>query len=81
MAASSKMQSILASPLTRVVSNRSTRKEQLESVTTSPPQPTPKVSINFSDLLAFSGPAPERINDRLVMTGFIAAMAVELSNG
>ncbi|KAL4642273.1 hypothetical protein ACB092_02G003400 [Castanea dentata] len=72
MAASSAMQSILASPLTRLVSNRSTRvnqfliiptsyvpllpryasiqvrcmakKEQPKSVTTSSPQPTPKVT-------------------------------------
>ncbi|XP_050240587.1 early light-induced protein, chloroplastic-like [Quercus robur] len=105
MAASSAMQSILASPLTRVVSNRSTRvnqfliiptsyvspvprnasmrvrciakKEQPESVTTS----TPKVSTNFLDLFAFSGPAPERINGRLAMIGFVAAMVVELSSG
>ncbi|KAK4587457.1 hypothetical protein RGQ29_024238 [Quercus rubra] len=109
MAASSAMQSILASPLIRVVSNRSTRvnqfliiptssvphlpkyasiqvrcmvkEEQPEFVTTSPPQPKPKVSTNFSDLLAFSGPTLERINGRLAMIGFVAAIVVELSNG
>ncbi|GMP56314.1 hypothetical protein CsSME_00020853 [Camellia sinensis var. sinensis] len=43
--------------------------------------PKPKVSTKFSDVLAFSGPAPERINGRLAMIGFVAAMAVELSNG
>jgi len=32
-------------------------------------------------VLAFSGPAPERINGRLAMIGFVAAMAVELSKG
>lgn len=32
-------------------------------------------------MFAFSGPAPERINGRLAMIGFVAAMAVELSNG
>jgi len=32
-------------------------------------------------LFAFSGPAPERINGRLAMIGFVAAMAVELSKG
>ncbi|VVA98680.1 unnamed protein product [Arabis nemorensis] len=48
----------------------------------SPPPPTkPKVSTKFSDLLAFSGPAPERINGRLAMVGFVAALAVELSKG
>nr|XP_018486514.1 PREDICTED: early light-induced protein 1, chloroplastic isoform X2 [Raphanus sativus] len=47
-----------------------------------PPPPTkPKVSTKFSDLLAFSGPAPERINGRLAMVGFVAALAVELSKG
>ncbi|XP_065859183.1 early light-induced protein 1, chloroplastic-like [Euphorbia lathyris] len=35
----------------------------------------------FSDILAFSGPAPERINGRLAMIGFVAAVAVELANG
>ncbi|XP_010279260.2 PREDICTED: early light-induced protein 1, chloroplastic-like [Nelumbo nucifera] len=52
----------------------------------SPPQPTspsasPKVSTKFTDVLAFSGPAPERINGRLAMIGFVAAMAVELAKG
>lgn len=39
------------------------------------------MSTKFSDVFAFSGPAPERINGRLAMIGFVAAMAVELSNG
>ncbi|CAI9290884.1 unnamed protein product [Lactuca saligna] len=46
-----------------------------------PPPPAPKVSTKFSDVLAFSGPAPERINGRLAMIGFVSAMAVELSSG
>lgn len=47
-----------------------------------PPSPVaPKVSTKFSDVLAFSGPAPERINGRLAMVGFVAALAVELSKG
>ncbi|CAA0806616.1 Early light-induced protein 1- chloroplastic [Striga hermonthica] len=46
---------------------------------TSPPKP--KVSTGFSDVLAFSGPGPERINGRLAMIGFVAAMGVELANG
>ncbi|KAJ0602269.1 putative chlorophyll A-B binding protein [Helianthus annuus] len=49
--------------------------------TTPPPPPAPKVSTKFSDVLAFGGPAPERINGRLAMIGFVSAMAVELSNG
>ncbi|KAL2924965.1 Early light-induced protein 1 chloroplastic [Bienertia sinuspersici] len=47
----------------------------------STPKPKPKVSTNFTDLFAFSGPAPERINGRLAMIGFVAAIAVELSQG
>ncbi|MFS7904241.1 putative chlorophyll A-B binding protein [Helianthus anomalus] len=46
-----------------------------------PPPPAPKVSTKFSDVLAFGGPAPERINGRLAMIGFVSAMVVELSNG
>ncbi|WZZ26623.1 hypothetical protein YC2023_010024 [Brassica napus] len=46
-----------------------------------PPLSKPKVSTKFGDLLAFSGPAPERINGRLAMVGFVAAIAVELSKG
>ena len=40
-----------------------------------------QVSTNFLDLFAFSGPAPERINGRLAMIGFVAAMVVEFSSG
>jgi len=46
-----------------------------------PPAPKPKVSTKFNDVLAFSGPAPERINGRLAMVGFMSAIAVELANG
>ena len=38
-------------------------------------------STKFSDVFAFSGPAPERINGRLAMIGFVAAMVVEVFNG
>ncbi|XP_071730577.1 early light-induced protein 2, chloroplastic-like [Rutidosis leptorrhynchoides] len=53
------------------------------SATPTPPPPprSPKVSTKFSDVLAFSGPAPERINGRLAMIGFVSALAVELSSG
>lgn len=46
-----------------------------------PPPPAPKVSTRFSDVLAFSGPGPERINGRLAMVGFVAALGVELASG
>ncbi|KAJ9154262.1 hypothetical protein P3X46_027617 [Hevea brasiliensis] len=58
--------------------NQKKRQTQPESVAT---PPALKVSTKFSDVLAFSGPAPERINGRLAMIGFVAAMAVELSKG
>ncbi|XP_071730575.1 early light-induced protein 1, chloroplastic-like [Rutidosis leptorrhynchoides] len=45
------------------------------------PPRAPKVSTKFSDVLAFSGPAPERVNGRLAMIGFVSALAVELSSG
>ncbi|CAK8573648.1 unnamed protein product [Lathyrus sativus] len=49
------------------------------------PQPAytrpPKMSTKFSDLMAFGGPAPERINGRLAMIGFVAAMGVEIAKG
>lgn len=48
---------------------------------TLPPPSKPKVSTNFGDVFAFSGPAPERINGRLAMIGFVAALAVELAKG
>ncbi|XP_058769726.1 early light-induced protein, chloroplastic-like isoform X3 [Vicia villosa] len=41
----------------------------------------PKMSSKFSDLMAFGGPAPERINGRLAMIGFVAAMGVEIARG
>ena len=31
--------------------------------------------------MAFGGPAPERINGRLAMIGFVTALAVEVGNG
>ncbi|CAN6551702.1 unnamed protein product [Malus baccata var. baccata] len=65
------------------------QKKQLSTVTEaskSSPRPTPspspgKVSTKFSELFAFSGPVPERINGRLAMVGFVSALAVELSKG
>ncbi|XP_071737402.1 early light-induced protein 2, chloroplastic-like [Rutidosis leptorrhynchoides] len=54
-------------------------------VSSTPPPPqlprAPKVSTKFSDVLAFSGPAPERINGRLAMIGFVSALAVEIGSG
>ncbi|TVU41793.1 hypothetical protein EJB05_15342, partial [Eragrostis curvula] len=38
-----------------------------------------KTSTGLWDALAFSGPAPERINGRLAMVGFMSAIAVEAS--
>jgi hypothetical protein len=41
----------------------------------------PAASPGLWDALAFSGPAPERINGRLAMVGFVSALAVEASRG
>ncbi|KAK6130248.1 hypothetical protein DH2020_036058 [Rehmannia glutinosa] len=58
---------------------------EIKETAAAPPKPTPppkpKVSTSFSDVLAFSGPGPERINGRLAMIGFVTAMGVELANG
>ncbi|KAL6880116.1 hypothetical protein ACP4OV_011681 [Aristida adscensionis] len=48
--------------------------------TPAPPRAKP-ASPGLWDALAFSGPAPERINGRLAMVGFVAALAVEASRG
>ncbi|KAF8392318.1 hypothetical protein HHK36_022660 [Tetracentron sinense] len=60
---------------------RQQEETQTTPITIPPPPTTPKVSTKFSDVLAFSGPGPERINGRLAMIGFVAAIAVELSKG
>ncbi|KAK3040521.1 hypothetical protein RJ639_028967 [Escallonia herrerae] len=64
------------------------QKEEAEPVAVPPPpspKPTPprapKVSTKFTDVLAFSGPAPEVINGRLAMIGFVAALGAELASG
>ena len=41
----------------------------------------PKTSTSIWNALAFSGPAPERINGRLAMVGFVTALAVEAGRG
>ncbi|KAL5713801.1 Early light-induced protein 1 [Ranunculus cassubicifolius] len=52
-----------------------------EPVPVAIPTPSPKVSRKLSDVMAFSGPAPERINGRLAMIGFVSAIAAELALG
>ncbi|WJX20891.1 hypothetical protein P8452_10379 [Trifolium repens] len=42
---------------------------------------SPKISTKFTDVMAFGGPAPERINGRLAMIGFVTAIGVELAKG
>ncbi|MBA0713956.1 hypothetical protein Golax_012954 [Gossypium laxum] len=70
----------------RCLAEEGDQKEPMPAATTpepkpSPPRISPKVSTKFSDVFAFSGPAPERINGRLAMVGFVAALAMELSSG
>uniref|UniRef100_A0A0D3ELQ2 Uncharacterized protein n=1 Tax=Oryza barthii TaxID=65489 RepID=A0A0D3ELQ2_9ORYZ len=59
-----------------------------EETTTSTPSPVaavpkakPAASTGLWDVLAFSGPATERINGRLAMVGFVSVLAVEASRG
>lgn len=54
--------------------------EQLQLSKLTPP-PSKKVSPKFMEVLSFTGPAPERINGRLAMIGFVSAIAVELTRG
>ncbi|CAN6165314.1 unnamed protein product [Urochloa humidicola] len=44
-------------------------------------KPTETKPASIWDALAFSGPAPERINGRLAMVGFVSALAVEAARG
>ena len=45
-----------------------------------PPPPAPKAPT-FGDAMAFAGSAPETVNGRLAMLGFIAALGAEASSG
>ncbi|XP_059066567.1 early light-induced protein 1, chloroplastic-like [Cryptomeria japonica] len=45
------------------------------------PSSSAKVSTKFGDLFAFSRPAPEIINGRAAMLGFVSAIAVEVASG
>ncbi|KZV20247.1 Early light-induced protein [Dorcoceras hygrometricum] len=48
---------------------------------TPPPRPQPEESTKPTDIMAFDGPAAERVNGRLAMLGFTTAIAVELTRG
>ncbi|KAE8804339.1 Low molecular mass early light-inducible protein HV90, chloroplastic [Hordeum vulgare] len=57
-------------------------KAQTEGPSAPPPnKPKAKASTSIWDAMAFSGPAPERINGRLAMVGFVTALAVEAGRG
>uniref|UniRef100_A0A453KW14 Uncharacterized protein n=1 Tax=Aegilops tauschii subsp. strangulata TaxID=200361 RepID=A0A453KW14_AEGTS len=71
-------------PLSRnnASSKHSATQQQSETEGPSTPPPNkPKASTSIWDALAFSGPAPERINGRLAMVGFVTALAVEAGRG
>lgn len=51
---------------------------------TPPSAPSPKESpkaYSFGDAMSFAGPAPEVINGRLAMLGFVAGVGAELATG
>ncbi|RCV09742.1 hypothetical protein SETIT_2G053900v2 [Setaria italica] len=57
---------------------------QTEDAETSSTAATPKPAARSPGLwaaLAFSGPAPERINERLAMVGFVSVLPVEAARG
>ncbi|KAL8485123.1 hypothetical protein ACS0TY_027423 [Phlomoides rotata] len=60
---------------------RSVAEENEEINKQATPPPKAKVRTGFSEVLAFTGPGPERINGRLAMIGFVTAMGIELANG
>eukprot|EP00253_Pinus_taeda_P012617 PITA_12617 len=77
-----------ASLLQRRPAERSTTSRQLRvkcmagpESRRSPSTPPETVSTNFKDVFAFSGPAPETINGRLAMLGFVSAVGVEIASG
>ncbi|KAF8713491.1 hypothetical protein HU200_028269 [Digitaria exilis] len=74
-----------AEPASTGETSSTTSPSSSTSPTTSTPTPAkPKAAAKLPglwDALAFSGPAPERINGRLAMVGFVSALAVEASRG
>ncbi|KAL1332050.1 early light-induced protein, chloroplastic-like [Arachis duranensis] len=60
---------------------RSMAEEEQAPNPVTPPAPSQKVSSKLIDILAFSGAAPERINGRLAMIGFVVALAMEVTKG
>ncbi|KAI3935763.1 hypothetical protein MKX01_032947 [Papaver californicum] len=59
-----------------------TTNTQLATPSFPPLRATPRFKMNtkFIDLLAFSGPAPERIDGRLSIIGFVDVMGVEVTS-
>ncbi|KAF8783680.1 hypothetical protein HU200_000394 [Digitaria exilis] len=57
------------------------RAQKADDAETTKPATEAKKTAGLWDALAFSGPAPERINGRLAMVGFVSALAVEASRG
>ncbi|KAL2620785.1 hypothetical protein R1flu_000990 [Riccia fluitans] len=71
-----------ASPTTPAASTSTPATPSVTPIPVEPAVPKkPKVSTKFEDIFAFTGPAPETINGRLAMLGFVGALAVELGTG
>eukprot|EP00873_Tetraselmis_striata_P007716 jgi/Tetstr1/427980/TSEL_018053.t1 len=57
-------------------------KDEAPPATPSPPPAAPQATgVAPTDAMAFTGPAPEVINGRLAMLGFVAALGAELATG
>ncbi|KAK3126524.1 hypothetical protein QOZ80_7AG0557900 [Eleusine coracana subsp. coracana] len=68
-------------PTTEETTTSSPSPSPAAAPTTRKPKPKAAAKPGLWDALAFSGPAPERINGRLAMVGFVSAVAVEASRG
>ncbi|CAD6226560.1 unnamed protein product [Miscanthus lutarioriparius] len=71
-----------AEPTEETTTAATTSSSPSPAATTPTPKPKAKATIpGMWDTLAFHGQAPERINGRLAMVGFVSALAVEASRG
>lgn len=79
----SKRQYASSSKAKRVIRMRDAPEDQQAAAApepVAPPAPAAKKGVSFGDVMNFGGLAPERVNGRLAMLGFVAAAGAELSS-